>query len=41
LSGERGAKELAMRTIADLRAENERLRAELDAARREAGWKIS
>ncbi len=41
LSGERGANELAMRTITDLRAENERLRAELAAARREAGWKIS
>jgi len=41
LSGERGANELAMRTIGDLRAENERLRAELAAARREAGWKIS
>jgi hypothetical protein len=33
LSGERGANELAMRTIADLRGENERLRAELAAAR--------
>ncbi|MBI2160015.1 MAG: hypothetical protein HYU25_06525 [Candidatus Rokubacteria bacterium] len=34
LSGERGANELAMRTLEDLRVENERLRAELDAARR-------
>ena len=33
LSGERGANELAMRTLEDLRVENERLRAELDAAR--------
>jgi hypothetical protein len=41
LSGERGANELAMRTIADLGAENERLRAELDAARREVSRKRS
>ena len=41
LSGERGANELAMRTLTELRAENERLRAELNAARREAGWKTS
>ncbi len=33
LSGERGANELAMRTLEDLRAENERLHAELAAAR--------
>jgi hypothetical protein len=33
LSGERGANALAMRTIADLRIENERLRAELGTAR--------
>lgn len=33
LSGERGTTELAMRTIEDLRAENERLRAELAEAR--------
>lgn len=33
LAGERGANELAMRTIGDLRAENARLRAELDAMR--------
>ena len=33
LSGERGANALAMGTIADLRAENERLRAELETAR--------
>lgn len=33
LAGERGANELAMRTIGDLRAENARLRAELSARR--------
>jgi hypothetical protein len=33
LSGERGANALARRTIADLRIENEQLRAELDGAR--------
>jgi uncharacterized protein DUF6062 len=33
LSGERGANELAMRTIVDLQIENAQLRAELDAAR--------
>lgn len=40
LAGERGANELAMRTIGDLRAENARLRAEL-AARRDAATQSS
>lgn len=33
MSGERGAHELALRALADLRAENDRLRAEIAALR--------